>query len=242
MSASAGVRLQKAIASAGLASRREAERLIAEGLVRVNGLVVHEMGVRVVPGRDHVEVEGRALPGRPPHRQVWALYKPRGCVTTLHDPEGRPTIKEYFPRGAGRLFPVGRLDYDAEGLILLTNDGEFAQRVAHPSHSVAKTYLVKVKGILTTAELAEWERGPLVDGRRRRPVRARVLHTVNDKTWCEVILREGIHHQIKKLFEALGHRVLKIKRFQVGPVTLEEMRPGESRRLTEAEETVLLAD
>ena len=241
MGAGEGVRLQKAIAAAGFASRREAERLIAEGLVSVNGRVVREMGVRVVPGRDRVEVEGRALPAEAPGREVWALYKPKGCVTTLHDPEGRPTIEEHFPRGAGRLFPVGRLDYDAEGLILLTNDGEFAQRVAHPSHSVAKTYLVKVKGVLSDAELRDWGRGALVEGRRLRPVRARVLHIVNDKTWCEVVLREGIHHQIRKMFEALGHRVLKIKRFRIGPVSLEDMRPGESRRLTEREQGALLA-
>jgi pseudouridine synthase len=236
-----GTRLQKVIAAAGLASRREAERLIERGLVRVNGRVVREMGLLVRPGQDRVEVEGRKLSSRL-SREVWALYKPRGCVTTLRDPQGRATIKEYFPPEAGRLFPVGRLDYDTEGLILLTNDGEFAQRVAHPSHSVTKTYLVKVKGVPTPAELAEWGREWLLDGRRRRPARARVLHTVNDKSWCEVTLREGIHHQIKRMFEALGHRVLKIKRFGIGPVTLEDMRPGESRRLTPREEAALLAD
>ena len=236
-----GVRLQKAIAAAGLASRREAERLIAQGMVRVNGETVQEMGVRVVPGRDRVEVEGRTLPARAPRREVWALYKPRNCVTTLSDPEGRRTIVEFFPRTPARLFPVGRLDYDAEGLILLTNDGEFANRVAHPSHDVGKTYLVKVKGLPTTGELAEWSRGPVLDGQRLRPVQARVLHHVNDKTWCELVLHQGIHHQIKRMFEALGYWVLKIKRYSIGSVALEDMRPGQVRRLTDEEQASLLA-
>lgn len=242
MSETEGVRLQKAIADAGFASRREAERMIADGLVRVNGETVQEMGVRVVPSRDRIEVEGRALPGQPARRDVWALYKPKRCVTTLHDPEGRPTVADFFPRNAGRLFPIGRLDYDAEGLLLLTNNGEFAQRVAHPSHSVAKTYLVKVKGPISQAELLEWNQGPRLDGRQLRPVRARVLHTVHDKTWCEVVLQEGIHHQIKRMFEAIDHRVLKIKRFSIGSVTLEDMRPGESRRLSAREQAELLGE
>jgi pseudouridine synthase len=239
---SEGVRLHKAIAAAGLASRREAERLIADGLVRVNGEVVREMGVRIVPGQDRVEVEGRKLPVRAPKREVWALYKPKGCVTTLHDPQGRPTIVDFFPRTAQRLFPVGRLDYDAEGLILLTNDGELAQRVAHPSRDIGKTYLVKVKGLLSDRDLVPWQEGPQVEGQQLRPVHARVLHTIHDKTWCELTLHQGIHHQIKKMFELLGHRVLKIKRFRIGTVTLADMRPGESRRLTEEELASLLAE
>ncbi|MCZ6747691.1 MAG: pseudouridine synthase [SAR324 cluster bacterium] len=238
-----GTRLQKVIAAAGLASRRGAERLIEEGEVRVNGQVVRRLGTRVVPGTDRVEVRGEPLPARTRvERVVWALYKPRGCVTTLSDPQGRPTVRDFFPESAQRLFPVGRLDYDAEGLILLTNDGQFAQRVAHPSFSVTKTYLVKVRGLLGPGPLQQWAAGPTIDGSRRQPVRARVLHTVNDKTWCEVTLQEGLHHHIKKLFAAIGHPVLKIKRYRIGPVELEDMRPGQSRRLTPAEIGALLGN
>lgn len=236
-----GVRLHKAIAMGGVASRREAERLIEAGRVRVNGAVVRRLGSKVDPARDRVEVNGRPVPlERTPAREVWALYKPRRVVCTLHDPEGRATIRDYFPRTPQRLFPVGRLDYDAEGLILLTNDGDLAQKVAHPSHSVPRIYLVKVKGLVEPAALRELAHGPVLQGRRLRPFKARILHTVHDKTWCELILREGVHHQIKRMFEGIGHRVLKIKRYQIGPVALADMRPGQVRRLGREEVAALL--
>jgi 23S rRNA pseudouridine2605 synthase len=235
------LRLNKAIAQAGLASRREAEGLIRAGRVRLNGAVVRTPGATLTPGLDRLEVDGRTVaPERGQACEVWALYKPKGCVSTLRDPEGRPTIKAYFPQAAGRLFSIGRLDYDAEGLILLTNDGALAQRVAHPSYSVEKTYLVKVKGLVQADALRSLERGPQLEGRRRRSVKARVLHTVNDKTWLEVILREGIHHHIKKMFAAVGHRVLKIKRYQIGNVTLADMQPGQCRKLGKVEIRKLL--
>ncbi len=237
------VRLQKAIAAAGLASRRGAERMIEAGQVRVNGEVVSRLGTRVDPGSDVVEVNGRRLAsGSGFAREVWALYKPRRCVTTLHDPQGRRTVRDYFPRTRWRLFPVGRLDYDTEGLILLTNDGDFAQRVTHPSYSVAKTYLVKVKGIVDPVSLRRMAAAPLVDGKRRRPLRARLLHSVNDKTWCELVLREGVNREIKKLFEDMGHRVIKLKRYQIGTVALETLRPGESRLLGQREIDHLLGE
>lgn len=237
-----GTRLQKAIAQAGIASRRRAEQLILAGSVRVNGQEVRELGATVLPGKDRLEVEGRTVRWDvPAAREVWALYKPKRCVTTLDDPQGRSTVKEFFPRTRARLIPVGRLDYDAEGLILLTNDGELANRVAHPSHDVSKTYLVKVKGLVGKEVLHALRRGPEIGGRARRPVQARVLHTLADKTWLEVTLKEGVHHHIKKMFASLGFRVLKIKRYQIGSVALEELSPGESRRLTEPEIAALLA-
>jgi pseudouridine synthase len=241
MTSPGATRLHKAIADAGLASRRKAEKLIAEGRVRVNGEIVREMGVRVVPGKDRVEVEGAPLPAKP-KREVWALYKPRNCVTTLSDPEDRATIADFFPRTRSRLFPVGRLDYDAEGLILLTNDGEFAQRIGHPSHAVPKTYLVKVNAVVDPVALAHAASEPWIDGVRRRPMSARVLHNVNGKSWCELVLREGLHHEIKKFFEALGHRVVRLKRFQIGSLMLDAMRPGESRRLNPEELAELLGE
>ncbi len=237
------VRLQKAIARAGLASRRAAERLIEAGSVRVNGRVVREAGMSLLPGQDLLEVDGRPVAWEEPRiREVWALYKPKGCVSTLHDPQGRATIRDFFPRTGARLFPVGRLDYDAEGLILVTNDGDLANRVAHPSYSVEKTYLVKVRGLVSSDSLKSLRKGPILAGRKRRPVRARILHTVNDKTWLEVTLQEGTHHHIKKMFAAEGCPVLKIKRYRIGPVALENMAPGEIRRLTARETAALVSD
>ena len=237
-----GVRLQKVMADAGIASRREAERMIADGLVRVNGEVVTRLGATMVPGQDRLEVAGSTVGlSRPAQREVWALYKPKRVVSTLNDPQGRPTLKDFFPKTALRLFPVGRLDYDAEGLILVTNDGDLAQRVAHPSHSVPKTYLVKVKGTVDAVALARHARAPVIDGKPRRPIKARVLHGVNDKTWVEMILKEGIHHHIKKFFDDLGYPVLKLKRFQIGSINLGDMMPGQCRKLTQAEVAELLA-
>ena len=236
-----GVRLQKAMAHAGVASRRRCEQMIEDGLVRVNGELVTQPGLCLMPGHDRLEVEGKTIIWDEGQQQeVWILYKPKQCVTTLNDPEGRPTIREFYPRTKARLFPIGRLDYDAEGLLLLTNDGELANRVAHPAFSVEKTYLVKVKGIVTEETLAVLRKGPVVDGKKKQPVRARVLHHHNDKTWTEVVLREGVQHHIKKMFGKLKHRVLKIKRFQVGPISLEAMEPGESRKLSQDEVQSLL--
>jgi pseudouridine synthase len=234
-------RIQKAIAQAGIASRREAERMMLAGSIKVNGRVVRELGSSVVAGRDTLEVLGKKLAWDTPRpTEVWALYKPKNCVTTLSDPQQRTTVKEYFPRTSARLVPVGRLDYDAEGLLLLTNDGDLAQKVAHPSHSVPKTYLVKVKGIVSEETLAKLHSGPKIRGKRHRPAKARVLHHLTDKSWVEVTLKEGIHHHIKKMFLELGHRVLKIKRYRIGTVALEDLAPGESRRLSEKELSGLL--
>lgn len=230
------MRIQKAIAQAGFASRREAERMILAGSVKVNGKTVRELGGSVVAGQDTLEVLGKKLAwDSPAATQVWAFYKPRNCVTTMSDPQGRPTVKDYLPRTPARLVPIGRLDYDAEGLLLLTNDGGLAQKVAHPSYSVPKTYLVKVKGLVSEDTLGRLHSGPKIEGRRRRPAKARVLHYLADKTWVEVTLKEGIQHHIKKMFMEFGHRVLKIKRYRIGAVALEDLAPGESRRLSEKE-------
>lgn len=235
-----GVRVQKAIARAGLASRREAERLMTEGRVRINGEVVTELGTCLDDG-DELQVDGKPVVwDEPAAAELWALYKPKRCVSTLRDPEGRSTVRDYFPKAAqGRLYPIGRLDYDAEGLLLLTNDGDLAQRVAHPSFEVSRVYLVKVKGIVSKDTVTKLMQGIKLDGRTRTS-RVRVLHTVGDKTWLEVILNEGVHHHIKRMFAAVGHSVLKIKRYQVGPVELGDMRPGEARKLGKAEINQLL--
>ncbi len=226
-----GIRIQKAMAQAGVASRREAERMIAEGRVKVNGKEVLQPGRLLVAG-DALEVAGRAVSWerQAPH-ELWALYKPKRCVCTLSDPQGRRTVKDFFPRTERRLFPIGRLDYDAEGLLLLTDDGALAQRVTHPSFGMPRVYLVKVRGMVAAATLRKLAQGLLLEGVVRQPARTRVLHTVNDKTWLEVVLREGIHHHLKKMFQAVGHPVLKIKRYQIGPVELGDLKPGQTRKL-----------
>lgn len=235
------LRLNKAIARAGLVSRRAAEKLVLAGEVRLNGEVVRDLAVSVHPGEDVLEVQGKRLVLKEKNKaEVWALYKPKRYVSTMHDPQGRPSLQDLLPPTQSRLFPVGRLDYDAEGLILLTNDGDFAQQVAHPSHSVEKVYLVKVKGLVPPQALKRLAEGPVLDGRKKRGVRARVLHNLEDKTWLEVTLREGVQHHIKKMFLWVGHRVIKIKRYQIGPVTLGEMEPGGVRKLGKGDIEALL--
>ncbi|MDH4120389.1 MAG: rRNA pseudouridine synthase [Deltaproteobacteria bacterium] len=237
-----GIRLHKAMAKAGLASLREAERWIADGRVTINSRTAGP-GDLVHPGLDQVSVDGRPVSlAAPANQETWALYKPKGVVSTLSDPQGRPSLRDYLPKTKTRLFPVGRLDYDAEGLILMTSDGALAQRAAHPAHGMAKIYLVKVKGLVDPPALARHAKAPVIEGVRHRPAKARVLHTVNDKTWVELTLREGMKHHVKKFFLAMGHRVLKLKRWQVGPVILGDLNPGESRRLTRDEVAELLGN
>ena len=227
------VRIQKVIAQAGVASRRAAEKLIADGSVTLNGKIVREMGQKMIVGKDHLNVDGKRIHlNQKLVSKVFALYKPKNCITTLSDPEGRRTIQDFFPKTSSRLFPVGRLDYDAEGLILLTNDGQLANQLMHPKHKVWKGYFVKVKGIVPAAALNSLRKGPVIEKRKHKPVRAKILHTVNDKTWLEVFLREGTNRQIKKMMLELGFPVQKIKRFQVGSINLGDLQPGESRLLS----------
>ena len=230
------VRINKLLSQVGVASRREAEKLIHAGSVILNGKTVTEPGQTMLPGTDHLTVEGRKIRfHQAPKTKVYALYKPRNCITSLNDPEGRRTVKDFFPRDAGRLFPVGRLDYDAEGLLLLTNDGMLAHRLMHPNHKVWKSYFVKVKGMVSEQVLRTLRKGPKISGRKHQPLRVKSLHTVNDKMWLEVSLREGSNQQIKKMFLESGHRVLKIKRFKIGRVELGDLAPGSSRILTSEE-------
>ncbi|OGG96761.1 MAG: pseudouridine synthase [Candidatus Lambdaproteobacteria bacterium RIFOXYD2_FULL_50_16] len=228
-------RLQKVIAQAGLASRRHAEDLITNGMVTVNGYLVTELGTKVDPERDHIEVEGKRLTKSRAARKVYAIYKPKSCMTTLSDPQGRPTIVDYFPKIKERLFPVGRLDWDAEGLILVTNDGDFANRLMHPAAHIWKEYLVKVKGNIPPGLLKKMEPGPVVEGKTRMPCKLRLLHHKGDKSWLVVELQEGIKNQIKLMFREVGFPVLKIKRYRIGSVELLDMRPGQCRRLSEGD-------
>ena len=230
------IRIQKVIAQAGVASRRAAENLIRAGEVMLNGEIVKQMGRKMLIGKDHLSVQGRrvSIPSQQ-KTEVYALYKPKNCITTLKDPQGRLTIKDFFPKTTSRLFPVGRLDYDAEGLILLTNDGDLANQLMHPRHRVSKGYFVKVRGITENKALSELRRGPVIDYRRHLRVRVKILHTVNDKTWLELFLREGTNRQIKKMFNKIGYPVQKIKRFQIGPIVLGDLQSGETRALSPKE-------
>jgi pseudouridine synthase len=228
------VRLQKFLAHAGIASRRASEDLIRQGRVTVNGRVVSEMGVTVDPSRDTVEYDGRPvrLPGR---KHYLILNKPRGVISTLSDPQGRRTVKELLPPGQGRLYPVGRLDWDAEGVLLFTDDGELAHRLAHPRYGVERTYHVKVRGDLGEEILARVRRGPRLEDGETRPEGVRLLRRSKTSSWVAVTLREGRTHEVKRIFLAVGRPVQKLLRVSFAGLQLGRLRPGESRPLTALE-------
>jgi 23S rRNA pseudouridine2605 synthase len=231
-------RLQKILSRAGVASRRAAETLIAHGRVSVNGTVVREPGTRADPAVDDVRVDGVRV--RAPREHVYLLLnKPKGVVTTRHDPEKRPTVMDLVPQVAG-LFPVGRLDVTTEGLMLLTNDGDFAERVAHPRFEVPRVYQAKVYRVPPPETLARMRDGVRVEGERLAVDRVRVLQAGNN-AWLELTLHEGKHHEVKRLLQAVGHPVSKLKRVALGPLTLEGVAVGAFRHLTPAEVKALLA-
>lgn len=234
------IRLQKAIADSGLSSRRKAETLIAEGRVTVNGQVVRELGTKIDPARDHVKVDGRHLKPAPP--QVFILLnKPKGYVSSLSDPEGRPTITDLLGGVGVRVFPVGRLDYDSEGLMLLTNQGALAQTLLHPRYHVPKTYLIKVKGVLNDEQIAELEQGVELEDGLTKPAVVRKVRKAEENSWLEVTIHEGRNHQVKRMLEHVGHPVLKLTRVRFGPLTLGDVSLGQYRYLTDREANALRA-
>jgi len=230
----AAVRLQKVIADSGLASRRKAEEMIAQGRVTVNGAVVCELGTKVDPEKDHVKVDGRHLKPTPPQTFVM-LNKPKNVVSTMSDPGGRGTIADLLPGVHVRVFPVGRLDFDSEGLMLLTNDGELAQLLLHPRHHVPKTYLVKVKGMLAPEHIDALETGIMLDDGRTGPAVVKKVGKATENSWLEVTIFEGRKHQVKRMLDAVNHPVLKLKRIKFGPLTLGELSTGQYRYLTDRE-------
>jgi 23S rRNA pseudouridine2605 synthase len=227
-------RLQKIIAAAGIASRRKAEQLILGGLVTVNGQTVTELGSKADPERDHIRVSGKLLRG--PERHVYLLMnKPKGYVTTVKDPENRPTVMDLLHGIGARVYPVGRLDYASEGLLLLTNDGDLAHGLMKAASHVPKTYLVKVAGSPPLESLSRLRQGisiPSERGRRVKtaPAKIRVIRE-GTNPWYEVTLTEGKNRQIRRMFEEIGHHVEKIKRVRYGPLQLD-VHPGEFRKLT----------
>ena len=232
------IRLQKLIASSGLASRRKAEEMIAAGLVTVNGRVVREFGTRVNPERDHVKVNGRHLQAVQPYVYL-ILNKPRNVMSTLDDPGGRPTVKQLLPGVSVRVFPVGRLDFDSEGLMLLTNHGDLAQALLHPRNHVPKTYLIKVKGVLTDEEIKPLERGVKLEDGVTSPATVKKVRKAAQNSWLEITIHEGRKHQVKRMLESVGHPVLKLMRVRFGPLTLGDLAPGEYRYLTDREANAL---
>ena len=234
-------RLQKIIAAAGIASRRKAEQLISGGLVSLNGQVVTELGTKADPEHDHIRVNGKLLHG--PERHVYLLMnKPKGYVTTLKDPEHRPTVMDLLHGVKARVYPVGRLDYASEGLLLLSNDGDFANRLMKAASHVPKTYMVKLAGNPAVAGLNKLREGisiPTDRGKRVRtaPAKIRVIRE-SANPWYEVTLIEGRNRQIRRMFEEIGHHVEKIKRVRYGPLELD-VHPGKFRKLTPDEVTRL---
>jgi len=227
-------RLQKIIAAAGIASRRKAEELISGGLVQVNGKIVTELGTKADPEVDHVRVNGKLLQGEQRHIYL-LLNKPKGYVTTVSDPEGRPTVMNLIRGVKGRVYPIGRLDYASEGLLLLTNDGDLAHKLMKAASHVAKTYVVKVAGVPKEEAIAKLRAGISIatdDGKRVKtgPALVKVVKEATNP-WYEITLIEGRNRQIRRMFEAVGHHVEKIKRVRYGPLTLD-VPPGEFRSLT----------
>lgn len=232
------VRLQKLIAGTGLASRRKAEALIAAGRVMVNGRTVTELGTKVDPGRDHVKVDGKHLSAPQPFVYLM-LNKPKNVVSTLDDPGGRTTVKDYLRGVSVRVFPVGRLDFDSEGLMLLTNNGELAQAMLHPRYHVPKTYLIKVKGVLTDEEIQRLEQGVRLADGMTGPAQVRKVRKVEANSWLEITIREGRKHQVKRMLETVGHPVIKLLRIRMGSLSLGDLQPGEFRFLTDREANAL---
>jgi 23S rRNA pseudouridine2605 synthase len=229
-------RLQRVLAQAGLASRRKAEELIQAGRGAVDGKVVTQMGVKVDPLRQRITVDARPLAIKE-SRAYYLLHKPRLVLSTLHDPQGRPTLRDYL-KGARireRVFPVGRLDWDADGLILLTNDGRLAQILQHPRFQIPKIYRVKVSGIPTPEALQQLEAGIQFPGGQKHRAEVELLKTGEDRAWLLVTIREGEKHQVKIMLEAVGHLVLTLKRVALGPLKLGRLPVGKIRALTPEE-------
>ncbi|MGJ6978921.1 pseudouridine synthase [Aestuariimicrobium soli] len=230
------IRLQKVLAQAGIASRRASEELISDGRVEVNGQVVVELGTRVNPERDTIRVDGARIP--PPRRHQYLVFnKPRGVVSTMDDPEGRPSLSDYLgeKRRHERLFHVGRLDTDTEGLILLTNDGEFAHRMAHPKYHVPKTYLAEVEGLLDNKVLRRLEKGLRLDDGPVKPDRVKLVSRAESRSLVAITLHEGRNRIVRRMMDSVGHPVIKLSRQAIGPVRLGSLRQGEMRDLSRDE-------
>src|SRR5690349_10594592 len=231
-------RLQKLIAAAGVASRRHAEELIVAGRVTVNGEVVKELGSKADPEKDHIKVNGKLInPQLAAREKTYVLLnKPRGYLSSVSDQEGRPLVVELLPQMLGKLHPVGRLDFNTEGLLLLTNDGDFTNFVTAARNQVEKVYEVKVKGVPTETAISRLRRGVTFDdGTRTAPAQIKLLHETDNNAWYEVLLHQGRNQQVRRMFELIGHSVLKLRRVRIGFLNDEHMKPGHWRLLSASE-------
>ncbi|MET3634848.1 pseudouridine synthase [Streptococcus porcorum] len=228
------MRINKYIAHAGLCSRRKAEALIQQGLVTINGKVVTELSTTVKSG-DRVEVEGTPIYNE--EKVYYLLNKPRGVISSVSDEKGRKTVIDLLPDVKERIYPVGRLDWDTSGLLILTNDGDFTDKMIHPRNEIDKVYLARVKGLATKENLRPLVKGIMIDGKKTKPARYTILKTdrEKDRSVVELVIHEGRNHQVKKMFEAIGLPVDKLSRTRFGTLDLSGLRPGEARRLNKKE-------
>jgi 23S rRNA pseudouridine2605 synthase len=233
-------RLQKILSRAGLASRREAEQWILEGRVSVNGQIIRKLGSQADPAKDSIKVDGKRIkPAAAP--LYFAFHKPPGIITTVKDPRGRPDLSQFLERlgERQRVFPVGRLDYNSSGLLLLTNDGDLAQRLIHPRFGVKKRYRIKLSACPSEQELASLRKGIRLEDGMTAPARVRVLERLKKNAWVEIEIREGRNREVRRMFAALGYFVEKLIRDRVGPVSLGSLPPGAIRSLSQTEITAL---
>lgn len=228
------MRINKYIAHAGVASRRKAEELIKQGLVTINGKVVTELATTVKSG-DRVEVEGSPIYNE--EKVYYLLNKPRGVISSVSDEKGRQTVVDLLPQVKERIYPVGRLDWDTSGLLLLTNDGDFTDKMIHPRNEIDKVYVARLKGLATKENLRPLTRGVVIDGKKTKPARYNIIKVETDKnrSVVELVIHEGRHHQVKKMFESVGLLVDKLSRTRFGTLDLAALRPGEARRLNKKE-------
>lgn len=238
-------RLQKILSAAGISSRRASETLILDGRVTVNGVPVTELGSKADPDVDDIRVDGRRVKTAGAARRYILMYKPRGYITSRSDPQQRPTVIDLLAKGGVRdyVYPVGRLDYESEGLLLLTSDGELAERLMHPSHEVEREYLARVRGVPDRHALDRLTAGVMLDGRKTSPAEVRVQKVIEAAGGADamlsIVLHEGRNRQVRRMCEAVGHPVVKLRRVRIGPITDDHIRPGEFRDLSEREVAAL---
>ncbi len=237
-------RLQKILSTAGIASRRAAESYITDGRVSVNGETITELGSKADPDSDDIRVDGRRI--KTARRRLYLLlYKPRGYIASRSDPHKRPTVIDLLAKGGVRdyVYPVGRLDYESEGLLLLTSDGDLAARLTHPSHEVEREYQVKVLGVPDDHDLDRLSKGIVIGGRRTLPAKVKLLNVIEgtgaQHAMLSIVVREGRNRQVRNMCEAIGHPVDRLKRVRIGPITDDRIRPGEFRELDAKEVAAL---
>lgn len=232
------MRIAKFLAAAGVASRRKSEELILEGKVSVNGKIIEELGMQIDPETDIIKVGSKRI--KAPEEKVYImLNKPVGCVSTCSDDKGRETVLDYVKDIKARIYPVGRLDFTTEGLLILTNDGELANKLTHPRHEVGKRYLTIINDVLTADDVKKLEKGVFIEGGKTAPARVKILKSEPGRTELTIIIHEGRNHQVKKMFEAIEKNVIFLKRISVGDINLGTLKKGEYRHLTEEEVTYL---